>query len=146
MTRLRIETFEDGSFQRSCFGYEATVIPVLDRWRETIDTLAWFDTAPQSWWRLRLIGQVLGDKALLAAEWEGLPVHLYETPAGWWAAKDPKGVCVIDWTADPRLLLNSARLVVCETERLRKRLLKKTWDRSKPHFELDVGIDGRQAA
>lgn len=64
MIRLKIETFDDGSLQHDCSGNEALVMPVVNRTGDTIDTLAWIEDQPFAWWRHRLIGQVLGDKAL----------------------------------------------------------------------------------
>ena len=146
MIRRIIETFDDGSFQHDCSGKEALVMPVVNRTGDTIDTLAWIEDQPFAWWRHRLIGQVLGDKALQVAEWTGAPIHLYETPAGWLAAGDPHGVCILDWTGDPRRLLNAAPRVIFESERLRNRVLERAWDLSKPHFDMEVGIDVRRAA
>ena len=143
--RIRIETFADDLFQPAPDGRLAHVLPVIDRFGNQVDLVAWFDADPFDWYRARLDAAVLGDKVLQVAELERTPVLCLETPARWHAAADPCAVCVIDWSADPRFIFGDVAAVEFESERLLKRFSQAVWNHSKPSFQIGVSHVARAA-
>lgn len=136
-----IETASDGSFQESEGGFEALVCPVRDGHGDVIDAVAWRLGAPNVWWRYRCLGDVLGAPALLKAAWEPAELILYETPARWLAAVGSKAICILDWSADLRLLFGLVHgPLTCESARLEQKFLATLARQSGPQLSDQIRL------
>lgn len=114
-----------GTFQFFRHGTWATYVGATDHRGRLTDLVAWNDDAP-GWWWTRLGNVVaLGEAEIHRAEILNLPLHLFATPYAWLMNHGPKGrwpaACIVDWTSDPRLLLNGVD-VKCDDPALVRRL------------------------
>jgi hypothetical protein len=120
---FRIQPYQDGSFDFAPDGPVAHCVLVLGLRGEMEDTVAWFPDDPDSWWVCRRIGVILGMAAVEDAEFLHEPLIIFETPADWVSA-GRKGICIIDWAAHLAFHLPSNRPLLCQTERLSKKLIR----------------------
>lgn len=136
-----IEAASDGSFQESEGGFDALICPVRDRYGEVVDAVAWRLGSPNVWWRLRCLGDVLGAPALLQAAWEPTELTLYETPQRWLANVGPRALCILDWSADLRLLFGLVHgPLICESTRLEQKFLQTLAAQTGPNLSDQIRL------
>jgi hypothetical protein len=137
MNAVRIQTYSDGSFQRTDSGPEAILYPVRMDGGEIIDTVAWFAGRPGAWWLERGIATHLGDRALRHAAFLGKPIRLLPSPTVWLSS--PWGaVCVLNWTTDLRALFRDVPEIRCSTPALAKYLSDCLDKQVRHHYKIKV--------
>jgi hypothetical protein len=137
MKAVRIQTYSDGSFQRSDSGPMAILCPVKLDDGEIIDTVAWFADRPSAWWLRRRIAAHLGDRALRHAAFFGKPIRLLPSPAAWLSS--PEGaVCVLDWTTDLRALFREVPEIRCSTPMLARHLDRRLDEQVRHNYKIRV--------
>ncbi|MCZ6718335.1 MAG: hypothetical protein O6944_04165 [Gammaproteobacteria bacterium] len=134
----KILVFDDGSYQPCEGGFPALQIPVDDRFGVPYDIVAYAVDDPVVWWMRCGLATVLGEHALFVAEWRGQAVNLYPTPAAWLHSRDYAGVCVLDWTANLRLVLGRVPEVRCLSRTLANELAQRLQEQVKPRFAITV--------
>ena len=121
LSRIRIELYSDGSFSFTPDGRVAHCIPVPGLGGRTEDVVAWLPDDPDSWWLHRRVAVVLGMAAVERAEFMHDPLRVFDTPADW-IATESEGACILDWSAPLACYLPSDGLLLCQSERLARKL------------------------
>lgn len=149
LTRARIEPISETLFQfldTNDTGFIADIVAIRGWSGELVELVAWKPDAPGRWWLrsglVPMIGEDLAELATLRKE----PVWLADTPASWLELVN-RGredvACVIDWTADPRLLMTGLN-VHCSAGMSRR--LRQWWgEHAKMHFSVTASA-ARHAA
>jgi hypothetical protein len=132
-----IQTYSDGTFQRTDGGRQARVCPVRMDGGEVIDRVAWFADRPGAWWLERGIATHLGDRALRHAAFLCKPIRLLPYPADWLAA--PWGaVCVLDWNTNLRALFRDVPEIDCSTPALASVLSRQLDEQVRHTYRIKV--------
>ena len=140
LTALRIAVKDDGTYSVDACGKLAALVPVLNRWGEIVDAVAFFPDEPEQWW-LRFGDEtpILGAEALNYAECDSQPLMLWETPLQWLLQRR-KGAVVLDWGVDLRPLLEEIPAITCQSKALSERLHKNFLDFG-PRLTVRAGAD-----
>lgn len=134
----KIQVFGDDTYQHCEGGFPAMQIPVDDRFGEPYDIVAYAVDDPTVWWTRRGLATVLGEHALFVAEWRSEAVRLYATPRDWLFSRDPKAVCIIDWSSNLRRALGATPEVICQTTPLKAELERRLYQQVSPAFAISV--------
>lgn len=131
----KIRVQGDGRFLTDHDGKAAVVAPVLDRYSDLVDLVAFDPVAPCEWFmRHGDMCPILGAR-LLAYEAEmGREVKMFPTPSDWLFAHGD-GVCVLDW--DVRLLPLFSGLGKARVDHLEASVAKELKERLKHNFWRD---------
>ncbi len=115
-------TFDDSNFTADPLGEEAVLVPVLDRYGEWVDNLAYHLSNPAAW-ALQFDDStpVLGAANLARAAFFHDPIVLHPTPEAWLRA-GRRGVVVLNWGCALRDLFDGVGEVHCAHPLLKKRL------------------------
>ncbi len=132
----RVAFLDDGTWRADPSGAPAVMKPVLDRFNDWVDILAYHVDDPCEW-RLRFGDScpLLGADALAMAAYHHDPVTLCSTPERWLigqrrAPSAPSPVCILDWGVGLGPLFDGVSHVECDSPALRDRLRKalRSWE------------------
>jgi hypothetical protein len=140
LTKARIEPISETQFQfpdARDSGFIADILVVPGWSGDLVELIAWKPEQPNRWWLrsglVPLIGEDLAELAKLRKE----PTWLANNPSQWFELvhKCREDVaCVIDWTADPRLVMTGLN-VHCSASMSRR--LKQWWvEHAKMNFSI----------
>jgi hypothetical protein len=148
LARARIEPISAERFQftdTNDTGFVAHVLLVRGWDGKLIELVAWKEGEVNRWWlrtgALALLGEDLAELAGIRKE----PIHLVETPLAWFhAVKSGRQdvIAVIDWSADPRLVMTGLN-IVCSTA-MSKRL--RQWHAEHAKMNFTVSVEGARRA
>lgn len=130
----RISPRTDGTFIRTENGQWAFTLGVDDRDGRLVDFVAYFLSAPATWWLRRREIPILGAEKLSQAEFYQQPLRLFETPHDWLEARGD-GVCVLSWDVDLLPIFQQVFPIVCQSARLKKRL-KSSFNKHQPRITV----------
>ena len=140
LTAVRIASKNDGTYYVDPHGRLAALIPVLDRWGELVDIVAFFPDEPEQWWcRDGDETPILGAQALADAAWERRPLVLWETPLQWFLQRRT-GSVVLDWGVDLRPIFEDIPTVDCQSMALSDRL-QRNFLKFGPRLTVRTGVD-----
>jgi hypothetical protein len=105
-----IEPSSDGTFQHAEVGILAKLYQI-ERGGELIDVVAWPFSDPTIWWLRWRAVDLLGEPYLARAAAAARPVRVFETPQSWLHEGVGEGICILDWRADLRAILDPFTLV-----------------------------------
>jgi hypothetical protein len=98
-------------------GAWGTAIFVPNRGGEYVDAVVWDDSDDTRWWTRFGAVPILGRENAALAATAGWPVRVYATPRRWMLANG-RGVCVLDWNAHLRPLLDGIDRLIADSQDL----------------------------
>ena len=142
LTAIRIKGKNDGTYSLDPNGRLAVLVPVRDRYGETVDIVAFIQDEPERWWcRHGDETPILGAPALARAMFERQPLVLWETPLQWLLQRR-SGSVVLDWGADLRPIFEEIPAVNCQSPALSDRLHRNFLEFG-PRLNVRTGTDHR---
>lgn len=115
LTRARIEPVSAWQFQftdtNDC-GFVADILAIADWSGDLVELAAWKPGQPNKWWLRDGNVPLLGEDSAELSQLQRRPVWLAESPAAWWAnvSAGRDAACVLNWSADPRLVLTGLNM------------------------------------
>ena len=142
LTAIRIAGKNDGTYSLDPHGRLAVLVPVKDRYGETVDIVAFIQHEPEQWWcRHGDETPLLGAPALAHAAWEHHPLVLWETPLQW-LLKGRSGSVVLDWGVNLRPIFEDIPEINCQSPALERRLQQNFLEFG-PRLNVRTGTDHR---
>lgn len=141
------------TFQFVDDGQPAVVVPVADSYDINYfedgfaDLLAFQPSDPTRWWSLRDTMPVLNLEAIQrAVPCMGIDevLAVYETPVSWLQGSRD-GIVILDWSCHLSFWLGGVARILCDTERLARRLADALWDPARTLPEIRFS-EARHAA